>query len=294
MPLRQAILDEPVLHIPAKRSDYTARSRVEALFEAPDVPADNLERWRKRRLEPAYTIVFFDSLAVRVREQDLLSNKRIHLALGVLEDGSKDILAYWVEPPRANQFWTFAAAELRLRGVTHIDFAVVEDGAAGQAIADTFPAARVYGSIKHAVHTSIEALRLGARARAQKDLHRFFNTAPASATPDDLAKRDVVRRNPALADYWRQHWDMAAPLLALPAALRQLLCSTSAGESVIEKRRRRGLAKRTSYASVDSAVRELLFVLRDAKSSWKISPRAWAAARADLTSCRPVQPAAED
>ena len=53
--------------------------------------------WQSRPLEPMYPVVFFDALRVKIREDAVVRNKAIYLALGVLPDGTRDILGLWIE-----------------------------------------------------------------------------------------------------------------------------------------------------------------------------------------------------
>ena len=52
--------------------------------------------WQSRPLEPMYPVVF-DALRVKIRQDAVVRNKAIYLALGVLPDGSRDILGLWIE-----------------------------------------------------------------------------------------------------------------------------------------------------------------------------------------------------
>jgi putative transposase len=54
-----------------------------------------------RPLEPMYPVVFFDALRVKIKEDAVVRNKAIYLALGVLPDGSRDILGCGSRAPRA-------------------------------------------------------------------------------------------------------------------------------------------------------------------------------------------------
>lgn len=48
-------------------------------------------------LEPMYPVVSFDALRVKIRDEGVVRNKAIYLALGVLPDGTRDILGLWIE-----------------------------------------------------------------------------------------------------------------------------------------------------------------------------------------------------
>ena len=56
--------------------------------------------WQARPLEPMYPVVFFDALRVKIREDAVVRNKAIYLALGVLPDGTRDILGFGSRAPR--------------------------------------------------------------------------------------------------------------------------------------------------------------------------------------------------
>ena len=48
--------------------------------------------WQSRPLEPMYPVIFFDALRVKIRDDGVVRNKAIYLALGVLPDGTRDVL----------------------------------------------------------------------------------------------------------------------------------------------------------------------------------------------------------
>jgi putative transposase len=246
--------------------------------------ADDLDLWRNRRLESGYAMVFLDSLIVRVREYELLSAKRLHLALGVLADGTKDIIGFWIDHAPAAHPWASAIDQLRGRGVVEFGIAVAENDTALIAVRSIFPSARAVRSIKHLVQESVEYLRPAARGPAAAHLLRFFVEAHPAATLADLTAQAPLRDNPVVAAFWRRNWVLAAPTAAMSPAVRDVLCTTSAVESVTEKLRRRGITKRNTFASTEAAVHELLLVLQDARASWKVSPQKWAAVRAEFLS----------
>ena len=60
-----------------------------------DAVLDEVAAWQARPLEPVYPIVFFDALRVKIRDEGLVRNKAVHVALGVRADGTKEILGLW-------------------------------------------------------------------------------------------------------------------------------------------------------------------------------------------------------
>jgi len=49
--------------------------------------------------------IFFDALRVKIRDEGLVRNKAIYLALGVLPDGTRDIMGIWIETTEGAKFW---------------------------------------------------------------------------------------------------------------------------------------------------------------------------------------------
>ena len=98
--------------------------------------------WQSRPLEPMYPVVF-DALRVKIRQDAVVRNKAIYLALGVLPDGSRDILGLWIEGTEGAKFWMKVFNDLKTRGVGDILIAVT-DGLKGmpEALAAVFPRPR--------------------------------------------------------------------------------------------------------------------------------------------------------
>jgi putative transposase len=254
--------------------------------DAAESAREPAETWQSRRLESFYAMVFIDSLAVKVRERGLLKNRQIHLALGVLPDGGKDIIAFWITPARAEMLWPSAIDELKRRGVEDVLLAVVEEPAAcADAISRAFPHTRIQSSIKHLVGRSLETVPIDDRETVKHNLSAVFGAddrAGAANRLNTFLAGDEVRRHPSVASYWQEHRSDVLRLFQLPAAVRELVRSTTAVDSLLSKLRRRGITKRASFASDDAAVRELIFALQDANASWKVWPNKWIAVRSEL------------
>lgn len=56
-----------------------------------DAVLDDVAAWQSRP-EPVYPLAFFDALRVKIRDEGLVRNKDIHIALGVRAIGTKEIL----------------------------------------------------------------------------------------------------------------------------------------------------------------------------------------------------------
>jgi len=91
-----------------------------------DAVLDEVAIWQNRPLEAVYPLVFFDALRVKVRDEGLVRNKAVHIALGVRADGIKEILGLWIEQNEGAKFWLRVMNELRNRGVEDVLIAVID------------------------------------------------------------------------------------------------------------------------------------------------------------------------
>lgn len=79
-----------------------------------------------RPLEAMYSLVFFDALRVKIRDEGLDRNKAVYVALGVQPDGTKGILGLWIETAEYAKIWLRVMNELKNRGVGDMLIAVVD------------------------------------------------------------------------------------------------------------------------------------------------------------------------
>ncbi len=84
---------------------YRVEVSPEFISSVTDAVMAEVGAWQARPLEPMYPVVFFDALRVKIREDAMVRNKAIYLALGVLPDGTRDILGLWIEGTEGAKFW---------------------------------------------------------------------------------------------------------------------------------------------------------------------------------------------
>ena len=115
-----------------------------------------MTEWQGRPLDDCYPLVFFDAIRVKVRDEGFVRNKAVYIALGILPDGTKEILGIWIEQTEGAKFWMRVMNELKNRGVADILIAVV-DGLKGfpDAINAVFPQTIVQTCIVHLIRNSM-------------------------------------------------------------------------------------------------------------------------------------------
>ena len=123
-----------------------------------DAVLDEVAEWQNRPLDICYPLVFFDAIRVKVRDEGFVRNKAIYIALGILPDGTKEILGIWIEQTEGAKFWLRVMNELKNRGAQDILIAVV-DGLKGfpEAINAVFPQTVIQTCIVHLIRHSMDS-----------------------------------------------------------------------------------------------------------------------------------------
>src|ERR671939_2100763 len=147
-----------------------------------DAVLDEIAAWQDRPLEPVYPLIFFDALRVKIREEALVRNKAVHVALGVRADGTKEILGLWIEQSEGAKFWLRVMTELKNRGIEDVLIAVV-DGLKGfpEAILAVFPDAMVQTCIVHLLRHSLEFVAYKDRKAVAAALKEIYRAVDAKA-----------------------------------------------------------------------------------------------------------------
>ena len=60
-----------------------------------------------------FPLVFFDAIRVKIRDEGFVRNKAVYVALGILPDGTKEILGIWIEQTEGAKFWLRVMNELK-------------------------------------------------------------------------------------------------------------------------------------------------------------------------------------
>ena len=117
---------------------------------------EEVREWQNRPLDPVYPVIFFDALRVKIRDEGLVRNKAVYVALALNSEGEKEVLGLWIEQTEGAKFWLKVMNELKTRGVNDVLIAVV-DGLKGfpEAIGTVFPLTTVQTCIIHLIRNSL-------------------------------------------------------------------------------------------------------------------------------------------
>ena len=250
-----------------------------------DSVIDEVRAWQSRPLESVYAVVFFDALRVKIRDEGLVRNKAVYLAIGMRCSGHKEVLGLWIEQTEGAKFWLRVMNELRSRGLNDILIAVV-DGLKGfpDAITSVYPDTVVQTCIVHLIRNSLQLASWKDRkmlAAALKPIYQADNVDAAEQALSDFEQGDWGQRFPTIAQSWRRHWEHIIPFFAFAAPVRKIIYTTNAIES-LHSSVRKTIRNKGHFPNDEAATKLIWLALRYITAKWKNPPIAWAHAKAQF------------
>lgn len=243
-----------------------------------DAVLDEVAEWQNRPLEACYPLIVFDAIRVKIRDEGFVRNKAVYIALGILADGTKEILGIWIEQTEGAKFWLRVMNELKNRGVADVLIAIV-DGLKGfpEAINAVFPQAVVQTCIVHLIRHSLDFVSWKDRKPVVPALRAIYQAKDAEAGMKALDAFEAGvwgQKYPAIVQSWRRNWGQVTPFFAYPEAVRRIIYTTNAIEALNSKPRR-AVRTRGHFPNDDAAMKLLYLVLNHAAAEWKRPPREW-------------------
>ena len=234
--------------------------------------------WQQRPLERMYPVIFFDALRVKIRDDGVVRNKAVYVALGVLPDGTREVLGLWIEQTEGAKFWLKVFNDLKTRGVQDVLIAVV-DGLTGlaDAIETAFPTTTVQTCIVHLLRNSLDYASWKDRkklAAALRPIYTAVSAEAAEAALLDFAAGPWGQKHPTIVQSWQRAWAHVIPFFAFPPAVRRVIYTTNAIES-LHMRLRKIIKTRGHFPTDDAALKLLWLALQNTFANTTRSVREW-------------------
>lgn len=257
---------------------YATEVSPDFISSVTDAVLAEVTAWQSRPLEAMYPVVFFDALRVKIRDEAVVRSKAIYLALAVLPDGSRDILGIWIEQTEGAKFWMKVFSDLKTRGCQDILIAVT-DGLKGmpEALAAVYPQTTLQTCLVHLIRHSLDFANWKERKPMAAALRVIYTAPTAEAAADAL---DAFERGPwgtkfpTVVASWRRAWAHVIPFFAFPPAVRRVIYTTNALESV-HSQLRKIIKTRGHFPSDEAATKLIWLALRNITAKWERGAPTW-------------------
>lgn len=257
---------------------YAVDVSADLISSVTDAVMTEIVTWQTRALEQMYPVVFFDAMRVKIRQDAVVRSKAVYLALGILPDGSRDILGIWIENTEGAKFWMKVFNDLKTRGCNDILIAVT-DGLKGmlEALNAVYPETTLQTCIVHLIRNSLDFASWKDRkalAAAIKPIYTAVNADAALAELDAFEKGPWGKQFAAVVGLWRRAWEKVVPFFAFPPEVRKIIYTTNAIESV-NSQVRKIIKTRGQFPTDEAAIKLIWLALRNITSEWSRTSHHW-------------------
>ena len=219
-----------------------------------------------------------DGITVHVRGANgRVAQHTIYVALGVNLEGHKELLGLWLGENEGAKFWLSCLTDLKNRGLRDIFVACI-DGLSGfaDAIRAAYPQTSVQLCIVHLVRAALRYVSTEDSKLVARDLKKIYQAATvleAEAALDEFAQVWDAKY-PTIAKQWRAKWADIITLFDYPPAIRRVIYTTNAIESV-NSVIRKFTRNRKLYPNEDSALKIVYMAIREASRKWTMPIKHW-------------------
>lgn len=243
------------------------------------------EDWQNRPLSEVYPVLYIDAIHYSVRDEGVIRKLAAYVILGLNADGYKEVLTIEVGENESSKYWLSVLNGLKNRGVKDI-LILCADGLSGmkEAIAAAFPKAEYQRCIVHQVRNTMKYVSDKDRKPFCADLKTIYQ-APTEEKALDALERVTEKwggKYPNSMRSWKQNWDAISPIFKFSAAVRKVLYTTNAIESLNATYRK--LNRQRSVFPSDKALLKALYLSTfEATKKWTMPIRNWGQVYGELS-----------
>jgi putative transposase len=244
-----------------------------------DAVLEDVRAWQARPLDRFYPVIFLDALHLKVRRERHVEPCAVYVALALNLEGHKELLGLWIGESEGEgaRFWLSILTELKNRGVEDVLIAAV-DGLKGfpDALAAVYPRTQVQLCIVHMVRNSLRYVSWKHRKAVARDLRKIYTAPSVEAAEHQLdafsEAWDAV--TPLVSRQWRTNWPNLITFFDYPPAIRRVIYTTNAIES-IQAQLRSVTRKRGAFPTEAALLKVLYLALMKAKERWTMPVHDW-------------------
>jgi putative transposase len=238
---------------------------------------EHIDQWKSRRLESVYMIVWMDAVVFKVRQEGKVINKAVQIAVGLNNQGKKDVLGMWTCQNESASFWMSVLTNLRSRGVEDILISST-DNLKGftDAIKAVFPETKTQICVVHQLRNSLKFVVWKDKKQVAAALKKVYDAPDAEIACRELDAFEAVwsKKYPYIGQSWKANWDNLSTFFEFPMEIRKIIYTTNIIEN-INRIVRKYTKTKTSFTN-DSAMEKAVYLaLMQVSRKWTMPQRNW-------------------
>jgi len=231
----------------------------------------DLEKWRNRHLEE-YPYLFLDAYYEQVREDGQVRDLAVLTAVGVNQDGKREILGVSVSMSEHEVHWRDFLESLKARGLGGMQLITSDDHAglraARLAVFGSIPWQRCQFHLQQNAQAYVPRKEM--QTEVAEDIRTIFN-APDRATAETYLARVVEKYQKSasrLADWMAENIPEGLAVFSFPVAHRRFIRTTNGVERLHREIRRRARVV-SIFPNQASCLRLVSAVLAEISDEWQ-------------------------
>ena len=214
---------------------------------------------------------------MRIKSHHKLITKTIYVAIGLNEQGHKEVLGLWVNDTESAAYWLEVLTDLRSRGVEDILISAT-DNLAGltQAVEASFPKAITQICVVHQIRNSLLRVVWKEKKAFANDLKAVYTAPSVEQAEEALARLEAnwADKYPHIIHSWKDNWANLTVFLNFPPEIRKMIYTTNVIEG-LNRQIRKYTKNSTQYPSDDAALKAVFLAVRSVEQKWSMPARNW-------------------
>ena len=239
--------------------------------------------------EPAvlrvYPVLFIDAMHYSVRDNGIIRKLAACVVLGINQDGRKEVLSIEVGENESSKYWLSVLNSLKNRGVKDI-LILCADGLTGikEAITAAYPKTEYQRCIVHQVRNTMKYVSDKDRKPFCADLKTIYQAATEEKALDALERvtEKWSEKYPNSMRSWKQNWDAISPIFKFSTAVRKVIYTTNAIES-LNATYGKLIRQRSVFPSDTALLKALYLSTFEATKKWSMPIRNWGQVYGELS-----------
>jgi len=259
------------------RDLYNVEVSTSTISRITNAITEDIVAWQNRPLEDVYLIVWLDGIVFKVREQSKVINKTIYIAIGLRQDGIKEVLGLWLGWKESSSFWMSVLTDMKARGVNDILITATDNlNGFTETIKTVFPQSNTQICIVHQIRNACKFVSYKDRKPFTADMKKIYG-APTKQSAEAAFKDFAMTwedKYPYSVQSWRTNWDELTTFFGFPVEIRKIMYTTNLIENLNGKIRKYTKNK-LSFPTDESVMKSVYLAVQEATRKWSMPIHNW-------------------
>lgn len=195
------------------------------------VAEDRLRAWKERKLNSEYYAIYLDAIFVSLRREKV-SKEPIYIALGVLPDGKREILGFWIfgAEGESSGNWGEVLRDIKRRGVEKVKIFISDDVVGmEEVIKREFPDADFQICVFHTMKNISNQVRKEDRGMIREDFKKVYSSDDKESAMIEFErfKRRWYKKYPRLVERLERKIELLLAFMKHPKVIREHIRTTN-------------------------------------------------------------------